>query len=600
MPKIDNTTAEYYLEQKREDVFEEIIYNSDKTNLIHLRRLGWNGIPNRFRAPSWQLLLHYLPVVKSKRKLFIRRKRNEYHRHITKHYFEFDFCMTDRPLPTRTKEKLRNEHKTQTRHLDSSLSLIPQRNQEKNVPSESNECIEKTICQDSLPLFNQRDDKKSQKMVAKREDLLLLQIRSDINSMVDIPITSEQQPKRKLKKGSTSAGGAKGQSDFKTATSTTTNRSFANPRIKSSLERILYLWSVRWKKGRSATTYIRYVPGMTDIVYPIFLAFLQGYVWETHSSTSKEEEDGIGWKYGMHVKTNGILRDMLKKLEDDPHFDVKGFFHDTAMQSFGAESEVLGNEDRDSKITRCQQLCSGQGLDHFSDEIFEEIEADTYWCLDNLMTAIQDYRYDTAFSSSPTTNNIPSNAKGLQNMIVLMDEIVHRADPVLHAHLKSNGVEFLWFAFRWMNSLLVRDLNERCILRLWDTYLCEEVDAEKNGPNYYSTFGFNSERVKNRLHLSGFHSFQVYVCAALLHYVRESILKKAKFVDILQELQNLSLNSWDVQDISKLLSQAFTWKETFSGSERQLLLQSTTQYGSDTFSKWIEKCHWPPRKSGST
>lgn len=32
-------------EQKKEDIFEEIIYKSKKINLTHLRRVGWNGFP---------------------------------------------------------------------------------------------------------------------------------------------------------------------------------------------------------------------------------------------------------------------------------------------------------------------------------------------------------------------------------------------------------------------------------------------------------------------------------------------------------------------------------------------------------------------------
>jgi len=571
-------------EQKREDVFEEIICTSERINLIHLRRLGWNGIPDRFRAPSWKLLLHYLPVAKSKRKSTVRRKRNEYHRHITKHYFEFDFCLTDRSLPANIRAKPRRRQS---------------KNGSKKSSSEINDRIRlKRFQNHSLAPISQSGDstmcsQKSQKGTVTREDSLLLQIRNDINTMVDIPIESQSQQK----KGSKSAVASLG--NFQTATCTTTNRSFANARVKSSLERILYLWSVRRSRSnrRSTSTSIRYVPGMIDIVYPLYLTFLQGYVWETHSSScnEEEEEDTIEQKCGISLNDNEVLHGMLKKLEGDPHFDIKRFFQDTNTQDIETRSDVLGNENRNLKTARCEELCLGKGLDSFSDEIFEEIEADTYWCLDNLMTAIQDYRYDNVFSSSPSNNNIPSNAKGLQSMILLLDEIVNRVDPILHAHLKSNGVEFLWFAFRWMNSLLVRDLNDKCILRLWDTYLCEEADVAGNGVNYYSTFGFDSERVRKKLHLSGFHSFQVYVCAALLHRVRESILLKGKFVDILQELQNLPLNSWDVNDISMLLSQAFAWKETFRGSERQLLLQSTPQYGSDTFSNWIKKCHWPPR-----
>ena len=41
----------------------------------------------------------------------------------------------------------------------------------------------------------------------------------------------------------------------------------------------------------------------------------------------------------------------------------------------------------------------------------------------------------------------------------------------LHSHLKSNSVDYLQFAFRWMNNLLMREFPLRCVIRLWDSYL---------------------------------------------------------------------------------------------------------------------------------
>jgi hypothetical protein len=41
----------------------------------------------------------------------------------------------------------------------------------------------------------------------------------------------------------------------------------------------------------------------------------------------------------------------------------------------------------------------------------------------------------------------------------------------LHHHLEVNNVEYLQFAFRWMNNLLMREVPLHCVVRLWDTYL---------------------------------------------------------------------------------------------------------------------------------
>lgn len=36
--------------------------------------------------------------------------------------------------------------------------------------------------------------------------------------------------------------------------------------------------------------------------------------------------------------------------------------------------------------------------------------------------------------------------------------------------MQQYEVEYLQFAFRWMNNLLMRELPLRCTIRLWDTY----------------------------------------------------------------------------------------------------------------------------------
>ena len=41
----------------------------------------------------------------------------------------------------------------------------------------------------------------------------------------------------------------------------------------------------------------------------------------------------------------------------------------------------------------------------------------------------------------------------------------------LSAHLESQNVEFMQFAFRWMNCLLMREISVQNTIRMWDTYL---------------------------------------------------------------------------------------------------------------------------------
>lgn len=39
--------------------------------------------------------------------------------------------------------------------------------------------------------------------------------------------------------------------------------------------------------------------------------------------------------------------------------------------------------------------------------------------------------------------------------------------------MEAEGIDFLQFAFRWVNCLLIREVPFDAALRLWDTYLAE-------------------------------------------------------------------------------------------------------------------------------
>lgn len=72
----------------------------------------------------------------------------------------------------------------------------------------------------------------------------------------------------------------------------------------------------------------------------------------------------------------------------------------------------------------------------------------------------------------------------------------------LDAHIGRHGIDYLQFAFRWMNNLLMRELPLHCTIRLWDTYLSET---------------------------DGFASFHLYVCAAFLTSWSELLMRQRDF-----------------------------------------------------------------------
>jgi TBC1 domain family member 2 len=89
--------------------------------------------------------------------------------------------------------------------------------------------------------------------------------------------------------------------------------------------------------------------------------------------------------------------------------------------------------------------------------VLAAVEADSFWCLSRLLDGIQD-NYITA-------------QPGIQRSVKRMAELVARIDAPLSEHLASQGVEFMQFAFRWMNCLLMREISVRNTVRMWDTYL---------------------------------------------------------------------------------------------------------------------------------
>ncbi|KAJ9098610.1 hypothetical protein QFC21_004257 [Naganishia friedmannii] len=94
---------------------------------------------------------------------------------------------------------------------------------------------------------------------------------------------------------------------------------------------------------------------------------------------------------------------------------------------------------------------------HLPGAVLAAIEADCFWCLSKLLDGIQD-NYITA-------------QPGIHRLVRRMAELVKRIDPPLALHLEEQGVEFMQFAFRWMNCLLMREISVKCTIRMWDTYL---------------------------------------------------------------------------------------------------------------------------------
>ncbi|CAH8506451.1 unnamed protein product [Schistosoma turkestanicum] len=157
------------------------------------------------------------------------------------------------------------------------------------------------------------------------------------------------------------------------------------------------------------------------------------------------------------------------------------------------------------------------------------VEADVFWCISHLLDTIQD--------------NYTFAQPGLQNNVKMLASLIERIDNKLYQHFLQNDIEFLQFAFRWMNNLLIRELPLRCIIRLWDTYMSEN---------------------------SGFSNFHVYVCAAFLLQFSNDLCRERDFQGIMLLLQHLPTFHWTDENMNLVLAEAFRLHSLFNSAMHHL------------------------------
>lgn len=135
------------------------------------------------------------------------------------------------------------------------------------------------------------------------------------------------------------------------------------------------------------------------------------------------------------------------------------------------------------------------------------IEADCYWCLSKLLDGMQDH-YTFA-------------QPGIQRLVFKLKELVRRIDEPVSTHMEEQGLEFLQFAFRWFNCLLIREIPFHLVTRLWDTYLAEG-DALPD--------------------------FLVYIAASFLLTWSDNLLK-LDFQEMVMFLQHLPTHNWSHSEL---------------------------------------------------
>ncbi|RDY12669.1 gyp1 [Mucuna pruriens] len=166
--------------------------------------------------------------------------------------------------------------------------------------------------------------------------------------------------------------------------------------------------------------------------------------------------------------------------------------------------------------------------EYLEGDTISNIEADCYGCLSKLLDGMQDH-YTFA-------------QPGIQRLVFKLKELVRRIDEPVSRHMEDQGLEFLQFAFRWFNCLLIREIPFHLITRLWDTYLAEG-DALPD--------------------------FLVYIFASFLLTWSDK-LQKLDFQELVMFLQHLPTQNWTHQELEMVLSRAFMWHSMFNNSPRHL------------------------------
>ncbi|TKC41714.1 hypothetical protein EI555_005015, partial [Monodon monoceros] len=318
---------------------------------------------------------------------------------------------------------------------------------------------------------------------------------------------------------------------------------FQQPLVQEIFERILFIWAIRHPASG-------YVQGINDLVTPFFVVFLSEYVGKRHEY---QVEQAIALSYLWSVCFSQECSQWARLAEKK--MILGGFIVHLTPNSALPILFLPTWQDLWTFFTSCftEEDVENFDVTNLSQDMLRSIEADSFWCMSKLLDGIQD--------------NYTFAQPGIQKKVKALEELVSRIDATtlfnspcavggtgilphpnrkVHNHFRRYEVEYLQFAFRWMNNLLMRELPLRCTIRLWDTYQSEP---------------------------EGFSHFHLYVCAAFLIKWRKEILDEEDFQGLdrhflghglLMLLQNLPTIHWGNEEIGLLLAEAYRLKYMFA------------------------------------
>ena len=287
----------------------------------------------------------------------------------------------------------------------------------------------------------------------------------------------------------------------------------AHPRLQQSLHRCLYVWAMRHPASG-------YVQGINDLATPFLAVFLEERLRENAAAGSASAARG-----GEGARRDYFFFGRTASEDDGGEGDAEGG-GTAAEQSEQPPAQDDGGlqlgpdaPETPSSARRVEGAVAA-AVSALPEALLLAAEADVYWCLCEMLDRIHDH-YTFA-------------QPGIQVKCDSLAELVARLEPRAAANIEEQGLQFLQFAFRWFNCLLIREVPFCCAPRLWDAYLAEGDD---------------------------FPDFLIYVAAALLLTFSSEVCTM-EFQDLVMFIQSLPTKEWDVADLDMVLSRAFMCRAT--------------------------------------
>ncbi|KAH0785806.1 TBC domain containing protein [Histomonas meleagridis] len=167
-----------------------------------------------------------------------------------------------------------------------------------------------------------------------------------------------------------------------------------------------------------------------------------------------------------------------------------------------------------------EDILQKDDIDFITGDDMKEIEADCFWCFNTMLDGIQDL--------------FTKGQPGIFRMIDQLKTITAVVESELHSWLEKENVNYITFAFRWMNCLLVREFKFEQLFRIWDTLVCHHT---RIGPSL------------------------VYLCASMLSVLAPK-LNGLSQSEINTFIQMIPPEIWD-DKIDELIAQAYVYEKMF-------------------------------------